>query len=45
MLLLAQEKVPGRFNRISEVANGDSEQLTEDGDQNKNSWPKTFVKT
>jgi hypothetical protein len=45
MLLLAEEKVPGRFDHISAVANGGSEQLTEDGDQNKNSCPKTFTKT
>ena len=37
ILVLAEEKVPLTFNRISEVFNGASEILTEDGTQNKNS--------
>ena len=44
ILVLAEEKVPVTFNRISEVVNGASDLLTEDGAQNKNSSPATFVK-
>ena len=43
ILVLAEEKVPVTFNRISEVVNGASELLTEDGAQNKNSCPARFV--
>jgi len=44
ILVPAQEKVPVMFSRISEVFNGASELLTEDGAQNKNSWTETFIK-
>jgi len=44
ILVFAVEKVPGTSNRISEVVNGASELLTEDGAQNKNTCPATFAK-
>ena len=44
ILVLVQEKVPVTFNRISEVFNGASELLTEDGAQNENSCTATFAK-
>ena len=44
ILVLAEEKVPVTFNRISEVVNGAIELLTEDGVPNKNSCPATFAR-
>ena len=44
ILVLAEEKVPVTFNRISEVVNGAIELLTEDGVPNKNSCPAAFAR-